>query len=116
MADYDPKILQKSADDLYSRAESIVATYIGGGLVLGIALGGGLAGVLAKVRSDMDPSALAIMAILTGVLGSAVGWAQGSAKAFWLKLEAQRTLCQLQIEKNTRGGRETASPEPRAAS
>ena len=94
MADYDPKILQKFADRLYSQATTTMVGYSLLGLLIG-AIGGAILGtVLARGAHGADTQSvvqrLAVFGLLIGLL---FGIAAGSAKAFWLKLEAQRTLC-----------------------
>lgn len=102
MATYDPKILQQFADNLYSKADGIVAQYT----IRGVLLGALLAlvsywGLIAYLRNAAPESAL-IVAGLLFVVCVAGFYIRGKEKAFALRLEAQRTLCQLQLEKNTR--------------
>ena len=92
MADYDPEILHKFANRLYSRANATVAAYtiigalIGalGGYALGLQLGGG-----------------GVVVLLGLALFGIIGFVLGSEKAFELKLRAQMVLALAQIEKNT---------------
>ena len=109
MAAYDPKILQQFADSLYSKADSIVAQYT----IRGVLLGALLAlvsywGLVAYLRNAAPDSALFVAGVLFVVC--VVGfYIRGKEKAFGLRLEAQRTLCQLQLEKNTRSAVPTSN-------
>jgi hypothetical protein len=47
---------------------------------------------------------LMILTIFLFAVGVAIGVFVGIERAFWLKLEAQKVLCQLQTEINTRTG------------
>ena len=40
--------------------------------------------------------------IFGAALGGGIGYWVGSERAFWFRLRAQQTLCQKQIEENTR--------------
>jgi len=85
---YDPQIIEKFADKLYSKAKTIIITYTVLGLVIG-----GIAGTFV----------LPVIGSLIGALLFAVfGFSLGSEKAFHFKLEAQVALCQVQIERNIR--------------
>lgn len=90
MADYNSKIIYEMAEKLYKKANSIVTTYtVAGVLILGIL------GILGM-------TAIAILPLITAVLGGIIGFLIGQEKAFELKLQAQIALCQVRIEENTR--------------
>ena len=97
MAQYNPEIIRTFADRLYARAalSAVVSTLLG--VLIGM--------VAAPFILQSLPTALAIRcpewAVMV-VLGL-VGFGQGLERGFLLKLQAQVALCQLQIEKNTRG-------------
>lgn len=95
MATYDPGILQKFADSLYSRANGIIVTYTLVGLIVGAVGGFFLETVL---RTGNVLVVVGVVAVMVGGIGSSIG----SAKAFILKFQAQVALCQRQIEMNTR--------------
>jgi hypothetical protein len=103
VADYDPKVLQKFADDLYLRASWAVTQWTAIGALLGFPAMFALQ-VLYRVANPGTPfginsrTAIIVLVILCGAIGRAIG----KAKAFNYKLEAQRTLCQMQLEKNTK--------------
>ena len=95
MAQYDPTILQKFADKMYLRAYSLIAVYTVFGLILGCLVG-------ALIPSFSRGSDAWTIGPILGVIGAVLGFIMGVEKAFWLKMEAQKALCQLQIELNTR--------------
>jgi hypothetical protein len=100
---YDSQVLQQYADDLYRQAQSIMVwTAIKYGSLVFLLSLIALSAFNAAQRSASDVSTgLVVVAVLTAV-GVVVGVGAGRLKAFNLKLEAQRLLCQLQIEQNTR--------------
>lgn len=108
--EYDPKILQGYAARLYRRAAGHVFVCA----LLGFLLGFPALAIIYKVLSMTSPPVKVGAGVLAFLLlaGLALGWAYGRGKAFELKLEAQRTLCQVQIEQNTRraGWVATATP------
>ena len=92
---YDSRIIHQFADSLYTRANTIIVTY---------AIMGLMPGVLAAAFGaafDMTPAIVGgfVCAILFGALGAL----HGKTAAFELRLQAQRVLCDVQIEYNTRG-------------
>jgi hypothetical protein len=86
---YDGELVHAYADRLHRTAAGTVLMCAAGGLMTGASIG--------LVSGDLRTTALA--AILVGIIGYIVG----RARAFRLKLEAQLALCQVQIERNTRG-------------
>lgn len=94
---YDPKVIQKFADLLYSRADFIVMKYVLIFLLIGAVFGA----VALGVAMNSIPFGVAGM-ILGALLGGAIGYSTGQAKAFVLRLHAQGALCMIQIENNTR--------------
>jgi hypothetical protein len=96
---YDPNVLQKYADQLYSHARWVVVLWALWGFLLGFAASGILAWVLVSRSPGAPPGAWILLLWLVGL---ALGLAYGRGKAFQFRLEAQRTLCQVQIERNTR--------------
>ncbi len=100
---YDSQILQDYADQLYKQAQSVVtSTAAKYGFVMFVASAVGI-GVLSTVSQGAltFPVGIVIIGVLTAV-AVAAGVGAGRLKAFNLKLEAQRILCQRQIEQNTR--------------
>src|SRR5260221_4840880 len=98
---YDPAVIQKFAERLYGRATSIVVTSTLIGLVVGLLVGGGIAVAMAKQSPGGQPEVGLPIAIGAGI-GALFGLFRGLERAFLLKLEAQKALCQVQIETNTR--------------
>jgi len=117
MAEYDPKILREFSDRLYSEARSTIVAYSLVGLLIGAILGAIVGAAMAQGARGAETGPVVLwVAVFAGLIGLAFGIAVGMRKAFWLKLEAQRTLCQLQVEKNTRGATETRINDGKAAS
>ncbi|MDP2816381.1 MAG: hypothetical protein Q8O19_06855, partial [Rectinemataceae bacterium] len=92
--DYDKSEIRTFADMLYAKAESIVLMttimYGIGGLIFGIPIGG-----------FFGRNVTGFTMIIGGSLGAWLGYEIGTYKAFGLKLQAQTSLCQVQIEINT---------------
>ncbi len=101
MSQYDPAILETFADKMYARATNITLTWAFLGLVIG-----GTAGAVVYGVSQSQVRHLAVAfetwCVCAGLLGAVVGFLVGLEKAFWIKLEAQKVLCLLQTEVNTR--------------
>jgi hypothetical protein len=101
---YDEDVLQQYADTLYRQAKGIVlwTALRYGFVVLVVALVLGIAAdSQGQVPSNKEPLLYGSVVIFT-VLGGIAGVAAGRRKAFHLKFQAQQTLCQRQIEMNTR--------------
>lgn len=103
MAQYDEAILQSFANRLYARAARITVEYVLGGAAIGAFIG--YMPVIAwywrdsTTRSPDVSTPMWVAAIVFAVVGFVIG----QAKAFDYKFRAQTVLCQLQIERNTRG-------------
>ena len=85
---YDPKIIGIYANALYRRADWIVFVWSIIGAVFGAAICGfygGQTGLLLGI-----------------VVGGIMGYSEGQSRSFFLRLQAQLALCQVQIEANTR--------------
>jgi membrane protein YqaA with SNARE-associated domain len=104
MVKYDPKILQKYAEMLYRDASSVVLICSVTFSLIVFLVGFGIGSAVASsfVASENRRLGEWIIAIIGGVLGAVLGYAIGQAIAFWYRLKAQLTLCQKQIEYNTR--------------
>ena len=103
---YDPEILQAYADRLYRKARWCSVRYGAGGFLVGwVGSAILLAAIYSAARSPASPMP---GAIVVGVIVALLGFAYGHNKAFHLRLEAQHTLCQMQIERNTRPALATA--------
>lgn len=110
MATYDPAILQKFADKMYLRAASMIVTWAAFGLVLGAVAGAVLYGAVRNAMQDLSIG-FEMWEFVCAIGGLVLGVVIGIEKAFWLKLEAQKVLCALQTEINTRP---QASEQPKA--
>lgn len=115
MANYQPSILEEFADKLCREADELVSQYILGGVFAGVfvgVLGGfgvGLADSLTRKNTVIPDDAVVsglvagvVIAVVGALFGGVVGYYAAKEKALELRLKAQQTLCQLQIEKNTR--------------
>jgi hypothetical protein len=101
---YDAAILQKYADELYRQAWAIIATTaLKYGFITFVATMLVSSGVSFLKHSISSPYPDVRVALLFATIAALAGLAAGRRKAFLLKLEAQRILCQRQIELNTRG-------------
>ncbi len=95
MTEYDPKVINKFADRLYSTAKTIVIAYA----FLGILIGGASGYAVEQWPSwSSHGTVTVILAVTFGLIGFLIG----KEKAFRLKLLAQTALCQVKIEENTR--------------
>lgn len=97
MAKYDPTVLHKFCDSLYAKANSVVSL-----TALLCGLSGSVAGFAGIVLAQGSTESGFIAAAICGALFGVAGVVIGEARAFAYRLEAQKLLCQLQIEINTR--------------
>lgn len=95
MTKYKPEILETYATRLYRRASLSIVIYALAGIAIGALIGAGLATF--SERGSLESTML-----ICAFFGFAIGFLVGDSRAFMLKLEAQKTLCQLETEKNTR--------------
>lgn len=113
---YDASVLQQFADDLYARARWIVFTTGAKYGVIGLVLSGVALAVLQVQSKEQIPDAVNIgLVIVFTLVAITAGVSAGRAKAFQLKLQAQQTLCQRQIEINTRTTIDSAEKKAGAA-
>lgn len=92
---YEPKLLVEAAERLYSEARLIALSYaLRGLLVCGF---GGFITTLFLRNAETERTLL----VSAGV-GAVIGLVFGSGKGFALRLEAQKVLCLLQTEINSR--------------
>ena len=102
---YDEKILQEYADDLYKQAKWVVAwTAVRYGLAVFL-VSFAISVVVVSAQKDISPGSANVGALLVFGLtlaGILAGADAGRRKAFMLKLQAQHILCQRQTEINTR--------------
>ncbi len=97
-AKYDPEILQAYADRLYRQANWAIGWYGLLGFLAGFLFEAILFLMSKGPRIDLSNPGFWVLPLV----GLIPDYLYGSHKAWQLKLDAQRTLCQLQIERNTR--------------
>lgn len=97
MIAYDAAVIEEFAEALYAQAKWIVIRYCALGLLIGFVIGYGFAAA-ARLRGGE-----AVLGGVVALAGVVLGYFAGLARAFLLRLQAQQALCQVQIEKNTRG-------------
>jgi len=112
MTEYDPITIRDYADQLYTRANWIIAEYVIGGFLLGGAGGGVWAYIMATNPNKLSFAQLG--GLVGGALLGALFYPVGKQKALHLKAQAQQMLCWVRIESNTRPEAEqrAAHPEP----
>jgi uncharacterized integral membrane protein len=97
-AGYDPKIIERFADQLLRKADTVR---------VGCAVGGGIFGVfvgavpLTPLRSVWGlPAGFGVATIIVGALvGILIGWVVGEGRAFRYRVQAQSAIFQLEIER-----------------
>ncbi len=98
---YDEIFIYAYTDKLLKQADRIVITLT---ILFGII--GALLGFLVGGRG----SGSIILAVISGVIGAVIGYIVGTQRAFWLRLEAHRSLWMIQVEKHLRNiNRQTRS-------
>jgi len=95
MAEIDAGIVERYAEHLSGRAESVVLSFAVGGSVAGAVLGS-VPGFLS--HSLIAPGANYFAVLLVAIAGGFVGRSIGEKRAVGLRLQAQMTLRQLQVE------------------
>jgi len=97
-AGYDPKIIERFAEQLLRKADNVR---------VGCAVGGGIFGVLvgAVPLTPLDsvwglPAGFGVATIIVGALiGILIGWVIGEGRAFRYRVQAQSAIFQLEIER-----------------
>lgn len=94
---YEPDVIQQFANKLYAEANTVVQnSVVSWGAI------GAIPAVTIYVLLDFAPGAILMFLAAALPLG-VVGYYLGRGKALKLRLEAQKALCQVQIEKNSSG-------------
>jgi hypothetical protein len=114
-ASYDPRVIERFAEQLLRKADSVrVGSAVAGG-ILGVVFGGVPLTPLASVWPI--PSRFGVATMLIGALaGVLVGWVVGEGRAFRFRVQAQMALFQLDIERkvdaslNAAAGAAAAAP------
>jgi hypothetical protein len=100
LPDYDPRVIEQFAENLYRKASAFVA----GSVAIGAALGAAFGAVpLTSLGASWPvPSVFGFATLLIGgIFGGAIGYVIGDTRSFGYRLQAQSALCQLQTERNT---------------
>src|ERR687885_242966 len=97
---YDASIIEQFARNLYRKAELVTTGSIVAGSVIGAAFG---AVPLTSLGESWPISRTFGFAtfMLGGLVGAAVGYVIGDARAFGYRLHAQVAICQIEIERTT---------------
>jgi hypothetical protein len=117
-ATYDPRVIERFAEQLLRKADSVrVGSAVVGG-ILGVVFGGVPLTPLASVWPI--PSRFGVATMLIGALaGILVGWVVGEGRAFRFRVQAQMALFQLDIERKVdaslHAAAAAAAPAPVAA-
>jgi len=101
MTSYDSKLLQENADELYTRASALIASYAAVGAVVGWAA---IFLLDPQIRTELRlPASYSLIPLqfLAAFLAAILGGVWGYGKGLALKLQAQAALCQMKIEQNT---------------
>lgn len=108
MISYDPKVINDFADALYNKADRIVR-----GMMLRYGFIGFVVGLIVGlyIGNKLSPGIVLPLVSATAftIISSYIGKKAGEEKAFTIRLEAQVALCQVEIEKNSRGHKEKAA-------
>ena len=97
-ADYNPKIIERFADQLLGKADSVRVGFAVFGGIFGVVVG---AVPLTPLESVWPiPGRFGVATMLLGTLiGILVGYVIGEGRAFRYRVEAQRALFQLDVER-----------------
>src|SRR5207244_6455185 len=97
-AAYDPRVIERLAEQLLSKAESVRVGSAAVGGILGVVFG---AVPLTPLESVWPiPGRFGVATMLIGALaGVLMGWVVGEGRAFRYRVQAQMALFQLEIER-----------------
>jgi hypothetical protein len=111
---FDPALLERMAEQLYRRADSVRI----GAAIVGVAFGV-LVGAVPFTQLGRDlpvPSAFGVATTLAGgLLGGLIGYTVGEGRAFRIRFQAQLVLYQLQLERNTAAAGRASAADPASA-
>ena len=97
---YEPRVILEHANRLNRRADSMGLT----SAIIGAVIGGFFGAVPLTSLGDSwpIPHSMGFGTLLAGLLiGALTGYVIGDARAFGYRLQAQSSLCQLHLERNT---------------
>jgi hypothetical protein len=97
-ASYDPRVIERFAEQLLGKADSVRVGSAALGGILGVVFG---AVPLTPLESVWPiPSRFGVATMLIGALsGVLIGWVVGEGRAFRFRVQAQMALFQLEIER-----------------
>jgi hypothetical protein len=98
---YDADVLKAYAKVLYDQADSIVFWTAVRWAAIGMFMS--MAAISASAQGRPELNLVTFMVVLVvAVFAGSLGKQSGDSKAWMIRLDAQRALCQLQVEVNTR--------------
>jgi hypothetical protein len=101
LPDFDPRVLERSAESAYRRASAIFTGCVAGGVVLGAMFG---ATPLTPIGAHWPiPQAFGFATMLLGaLLGGVVGYVVGDTRSALCRLQGQTALAQVEGAKHAR--------------
>ena len=97
-AGYDPKIIERFAEQLLRKADTVRVGFAVGGGIFGVCVGSVPLTPLKSIWSV--PSGFGLATIIVGaLLGILVGYVLGEGRAFRYRVQAQNAIFQLEIER-----------------
>jgi hypothetical protein len=101
LPDFDPRVLERSAEAAYRKANAIFTGCVAGGVVLGAMFG---ATPLTPIGSHWPiPQAFGFATMLLGAfLGGVVGYVVGDTRSALCRLQGQTALAQVESAKHAR--------------
>lgn len=114
MAQYDPSEIQKFADRLYLKADMVVVFATISGLFVGLFAAAICISAFKIVFPEFGPLPGAIVGIVSLLLFGGIGYVIGDWRSFAFRLQAQQSLCWVQVEVNLRTLIVQTSPEEQA--
>jgi hypothetical protein len=101
LPDFDPRVLERSAEAAYRRASAIFTGCVAGGVVLGTMFG---ATPLTPIGAHWPiPQAFGFATMLLGaLLGGIVGYVVGDTRSALCRLQGQTALAQVESAKHAR--------------
>ena len=101
LPDFDPRVLERSAEAAYRKASAIFTGCVAGGVVLGAMFG---ATPLTPIGAHWPiPQAFGFATMMLGaLLGGVVGYVVGDTRSTLCRLQGQTALAQVESAKNAR--------------
>jgi hypothetical protein len=101
LPDFDPRVLERSAENAYRRANAIFTGCVAGGVVLGALFG---ATPLTPIGAHWPiPQAFGFATMLLGaLLGGVVGYVVGDTRSALCRLQGQTALAQVESARHAR--------------